>query len=211
VRSGNGFRLHGDKGVVGRGQRRRLLIVGPAPPGAPASAMADAVSCGSPGQKASKPNARSWSISKRGAITSTMSRSMDDGCAARSDQGHHLLEGVLNIGTAARWPPKWSGLSEEVFGSTVGYLTGAQAFGRRIGEFQALQHRAARLTSTSNHPRGGAEGRCRTLIRILRIRRGGAVAKARAGFTGPHSSGPGWACEAWRPWAMTEQFEMASS
>src|SRR5258707_10297056 len=37
------------------------------------------------------------------------------------------------------------GLSEEVFGRTVTYLKERKQFGKLIGEFQALQHRAAEL------------------------------------------------------------------
>jgi len=37
------------------------------------------------------------------------------------------------------------GLSEEVFGRTVTYLKERKQFGKAIGEFQALQHRAAQL------------------------------------------------------------------
>ncbi len=37
------------------------------------------------------------------------------------------------------------GLSDEVFGRTVTYLKERKQFGKAIGEFQALQHRAAEL------------------------------------------------------------------
>jgi alkylation response protein AidB-like acyl-CoA dehydrogenase len=37
------------------------------------------------------------------------------------------------------------GLSEEVFARTVSYLKERKQFGKAIGEFQALQHRAAQL------------------------------------------------------------------
>src|SRR5260370_27869621 len=60
------------------------------------------------------------------------------------DQGGALLEGVLNIGRGAV-ASEMVGLSEEVFGRTIAYLKERKQFGKLIGEFQALQHRAAQL------------------------------------------------------------------
>jgi alkylation response protein AidB-like acyl-CoA dehydrogenase len=59
-------------------------------------------------------------------------------------QGYALCEGVLNIGRAAV-AAEMVGLSEEVFSRTVEYLKERKQFGKFIGEFQALQHRAAQL------------------------------------------------------------------
>ena len=73
-----------------------------------------------------------------------MSRSMPTACLARSIKAASLLEGVLNIGRGAV-ASEMVGLSEEVFGRTVGYLKERKQFGKSIGEFQALQHRAAQL------------------------------------------------------------------
>ena len=60
------------------------------------------------------------------------------------DQGARLLENLLNIGRGAV-ASELVGLSEEVFGRTVTYLKERKQFGKLIGEFQALQHRAAEL------------------------------------------------------------------
>jgi alkylation response protein AidB-like acyl-CoA dehydrogenase len=67
-----------------------------------------------------------------------------DNVLGEVDQGFALLEGVLNIGRGAV-ASEMVGLSEEVFGRTVAYLKERKQFGRPIGEFQALQHRAAQL------------------------------------------------------------------
>src|SRR5712675_639880 len=64
---------------------------------------------------------------------------MPTACWVRS-----LCEGVLNIGRAAV-AAEMVGLSEEVFSRTVEYLKERKQFGKFIGEFQALQHRAAQL------------------------------------------------------------------
>ena len=60
------------------------------------------------------------------------------------DAGWDNLEGTLNVGRAAV-AAELMGASEEAFGRTVGYLRERKQFGRLIGEFQALQHRAANL------------------------------------------------------------------
>ena len=67
-----------------------------------------------------------------------------DSVLGEVDQGFALLEGVLNIGRGAV-ASEMVGLSEEVFGRTVAYLKERKQFGKAIGEFQALQHRAAQL------------------------------------------------------------------
>jgi alkylation response protein AidB-like acyl-CoA dehydrogenase len=60
------------------------------------------------------------------------------------DGGFALLEGVLNAGRAAA-AAEMVGISDEVFSRTVNYLKERKQFGKAIGEFQALQHRAADL------------------------------------------------------------------
>jgi alkylation response protein AidB-like acyl-CoA dehydrogenase len=59
-------------------------------------------------------------------------------------QGRALLDGVLDVGRAVL-SSELVGLADEVFERTVDYLQQRKQFGRIIGEFQALQHRAAEL------------------------------------------------------------------
>ena len=95
-----------------------------------------------------------------------------------------LLEGVLNIGRGAV-ASEMVGLSEEVFGRTIGYLKERKQFGKLIGEFQALQHRAAHLYCEIELTRA-------TVLKALQlldedVEKAGpavAVAKAKAGTTG---------------------------
>jgi alkylation response protein AidB-like acyl-CoA dehydrogenase len=76
------------------------------------------------------------------------------------------------------------GLSEEVFGRTVTYLKERKQFGKLIGEFQALQHRAAQLYIDIEITRAA-------VLKALQALDGDfehagaavAVAKARAGTT----------------------------
>ena len=60
------------------------------------------------------------------------------------DAGWKTLEGTLNVGRAAV-AAELMGAADEAFGRTVGYLRERKQFGKLIGEFQALQHRAANL------------------------------------------------------------------
>ncbi|MFO1329199.1 MAG: acyl-CoA dehydrogenase family protein [Rubrivivax sp.] len=59
-------------------------------------------------------------------------------------EGRALLDGVLDVGRAVI-ASELIGLADEVFERTVDYLQQRRQFDRVIGEFQALQHRAAEL------------------------------------------------------------------
>jgi alkylation response protein AidB-like acyl-CoA dehydrogenase len=58
--------------------------------------------------------------------------------------GAALLEQLLDVGRAVI-AAQLLGVADEVFGRTVAYLKERKQFNRPIGEFQALQHRAAQL------------------------------------------------------------------
>lgn len=60
------------------------------------------------------------------------------------DTGAALLERVLDVGRAVA-AAELLGLADEVFERTLAYLKERKQFDRAIGEFQALQHRAAKL------------------------------------------------------------------
>ena len=76
------------------------------------------------------------------------------------------------------------GVSEEVFGRTVAYLRERKQFGKLIGEFQALQHRAAQLYIEIEITRAAVLKALQTLDgNFENAGAAVAVAKARAGST----------------------------
>jgi alkylation response protein AidB-like acyl-CoA dehydrogenase len=76
------------------------------------------------------------------------------------------------------------GVSEEVFGRTVNYLKERKQFGKAIGEFQALQHRAVHLYIEIEITRAAVLKALQTLDADFENAAAAvAVAKARAGST----------------------------
>ena len=67
-----------------------------------------------------------------------------DALIGSTDTGAALLEQVLDVGRVVA-AAELLGLADEVFDRTVQYLKERKQFDRAIGEFQALQHRAAEL------------------------------------------------------------------
>ena len=146
-RAGNGFRLDGAKGYVVDGHVADLLIVA-------------ARTAGSPGEEAGltlfvvDPKASGVSIERTVMVDAhNAARIRFDGVEVDADAvlgevdgGWALLEGVLNTGRAAV-ASELLGVGAESFDRTVAYLGERRQFGKAIGEFQALQHRAAHLYS----------------------------------------------------------------
>ena len=184
VRSGNGFKLSGDKAFVVDGHTADLLIVA-------------ARSAGSAGERDGltlflvDPKAKGIAIERTAMVDAHNAARIvfdnaevnADGVLGEVDQGFALLEGVLNIGRAAV-ASEMVGLSEEVFGRTVSYLKERKQFGKLIGEFQALQHRAAQLYIDIEITRAAVLKALQTLDGDFdRAGAAVAVAKARAGST----------------------------
>jgi len=106
-----------------------------------------------------------------------------DNLLGKTDAGWDALEGVLNVGRAAV-AAEMVGASEEAFGRTTAYLKERKQFGKSIGEFQALQHRAAHLYCELEVTRAAVLKALQTLDDSFD--RAGAivsVAKARAGLS----------------------------
>jgi acyl-CoA dehydrogenase len=144
-RSGNGFALTGEKCFVADGHVADLFIVAARSAGAPGETdgltlfLVDAKAKGIDVE-------RTVMVDAHNAARIRLDRVEVDADAVigEVDRGWPLLEGVLNVGRAAV-AAELTGLGEEAFARTLGYLKQRRQFGQPIGSFQALQHRAAHL------------------------------------------------------------------
>jgi alkylation response protein AidB-like acyl-CoA dehydrogenase len=207
VRSGNGFRLNGSKALVVDGHVADLLIVA-------------ARTAGSPGERDGltlflvDPKAKGVATERTIMVDSHNAARIEfenvevdaDHVLGEVDQGFALLEGVLNIGRGAV-ASEMVGLSEEVFGRTVNYLKERKQFGRAIGEFQALQHRAAQLYIDIEITRAAVLKALQTLDGDFEHSASAvSVAKARAGTTATRAVQEG--VQMHGGMGMTDQFDI---
>lgn len=185
VRAGNGFRLSGIKGMVVDGHVADLLIVAARTSGAPGDAAGLTLFLVDPKAKGIEIE-RTVMVDAHNAARITFD-SVDvtaDGVLGEVDQGGRLLEGVLNVGRGAV-ASEMLGAAEEAFGRTVGYLKERRQFGKYIGEFQALQHRAAHLYCEIELTRAAVLKALQWLDQDFDAAGPAvAVAKAKAGSTG---------------------------
>jgi acyl-CoA dehydrogenase len=184
VRSGNGFRLKGAKAFVVDGHVADLLIVA-------------ARSAGKPGERDGltlflvDPKTKGIEIERTAMVDAHNAARIvfndaevtADSVLGEVDQGGALLEGVLNVGRAAA-AAEMVGLSEDAFSRTVTYLKERKQFGKLIGEFQALQHRAAHLYTEIEITKAAVMKALQTLDSDFdNAGAAVAVAKAKAGST----------------------------
>ncbi|THD66964.1 MAG: acyl-CoA dehydrogenase [Bradyrhizobium sp.] len=184
ARSGNGFRLNGAKAFVVDGHTADLLVVAARTAGAAGEREGLTLFLVDPKSKGIETERTAMVDSHNAARVVFDNVEVNaDGVLGEVDQGGALLEGVLNIargGVAS----EMVGLSEEVFGRTVGYLRERKQFGKLIGEFQALQHRAAQLCIEIEITRAAVLKALQTLDgNFEKAGAAVAVAKARAGST----------------------------
>jgi alkylation response protein AidB-like acyl-CoA dehydrogenase len=207
VRSGNGFKLNGSKALVIDGHVADLLIVA-------------ARSAGAAGESSGvtlflvDPRAEGIATERTIMVDSHNAARIDfdnvevnaDHVLGEVDQGFALLEGVLNIGRGAV-ASEMVGLSEEVFTRTVNYLKERKQFGKAIGEFQALQHRAAQLYIDIEITRAAVLKALQTLDGSFdKATAAVAVAKARAGTTATRAVQEG--VQMHGGMGMTDQFDI---
>ncbi|MGA9721763.1 MAG: acyl-CoA dehydrogenase family protein [Candidatus Binatus sp.] len=145
ARAGNAFKLNGAKTFVIDGHVAKLLIVAARTSGKPGEASGLTlfiVDASVPGVRAE----RTSTVDSHNAARLTFEdvNVSADNVLGKIDAGWDVLEGVLNVGRAVV-AAEMVGASEEAFNRTVAYLKERKQFGRAIGEFQALQHRAAHL------------------------------------------------------------------
>ncbi len=207
IRSGNGFRLNGSKAFVVDGHVADLLIVA-------------ARSAGAAGERDGvtlflvDPNAKGIATERTIMVDAHNAARIDfdnvavnaDHVLGEIDQGFALLEGVLNIGRGAV-ASEMVGLSEEVFARTVNYLKERKQFGKAIGEFQALQHRAAQLYIDIEITRAAVLKAQQALdTNADKATAAVAVAKARAGTTATRAVQEG--VQMHGGMGMTDQFDI---
>ena len=144
-RTGNGFILDGAKTFVVSGHIADALLV---------VARTDALPYGTEGLGLFLVDARlsgvtverTWMVDSHNAARIRFDRVEVgvDYLLGEPDRGWEVLAPVLEAGRAAV-AAEQVGVADESFARTLAYLKERTQFGRRIGEFQALQHRAARL------------------------------------------------------------------
>jgi acyl-CoA dehydrogenase len=198
VRSGNGFRLNGDKAFVVDGHTADLLIVAARSAGAPGEPEGMTLFLVDPKTPGIALERTAMVDSHNAARIVFDHVEVDaDSVLGEVDQGFALLQGVLDIGRGAV-ASEMVGLSEEVFSRTVGYLKERKQFGRLIGEFQVLQHRAAHLYTEIEITRAAVLKALQALDGdFAKAGAAVAVAKARAGSTST-LCGAGGRADAWR-------------
>jgi alkylation response protein AidB-like acyl-CoA dehydrogenase len=144
-RSGNGFKLSGEKTFVAEGYAADQLIVAARTSGATDNEegitlfLVDAKASG-----VSKE--RMKTIDDRGFARIAFDGVEVDGDAVfgQVDRGMEGLKVILDAGRAGL-AAEMVGVSEGAFDMTLDYLKQRKQFGTEIGRFQALQHRAAHL------------------------------------------------------------------
>lgn len=207
TRAGNGFKLTGAKALVVDGHVADLLIVA-------------ARSAGAAGERDGltlfllDPKAKGVAVERTAMVDAhNAARIVFDNVEVNADHvlgdvdgGAALLDGVLNLGRGAV-ASEMVGLSEEVFGRTVAYLRDRKQFGKAIGEFQALQHRAAQLYIEIEITRAAVLKALQAVdADPLQATAAVAVAKARAGATATRAVQEG--VQMHGGMGMTDQFDI---
>jgi alkylation response protein AidB-like acyl-CoA dehydrogenase len=207
VRSGNGFKLNGAKALVVDGHVADLLIVAARTAGAAGERdgvtlfLVDPKSKGVATERTIMVDAHNAARINFDNVEVTA-----DSVLGEVDGGFALLDGVLNIGRGAV-ASEMVGLSEEVFGRTVAYLKERKQFGKAIGEFQALQHRAAQLYIDIEITRAAVLKALQALdADVANAATAVAVAKARAGTTATRAVQEG--VQMHGGMGMTDQFDI---
>jgi alkylation response protein AidB-like acyl-CoA dehydrogenase len=144
-KSGNAFRLTGDKTFVADGHVADKLIVAARTAGAPGETdgltlfLVDGEAKGVAVERTQMVDSRNAARIRFDRVEAT-----GDDVVGEVDGGYAALEGVLAAGSAGL-AAELSGSAQAAFEMTADYLRQRKQFGKVIGSFQALQHRAAHL------------------------------------------------------------------
>ncbi len=146
-KSGNGFKLTGKKQFVVQGASADALIVAARTAGAPGET--DGITLFAVDKDVanmSLDNTRLVDSSMAAHVTLDGVEVDGDAVIGEVDQGWQVLSALLRAGRAGS-AAELVGVGSGAMDMTVDYLKQRKQFGRLIGEFQALQHRAAHLYS----------------------------------------------------------------
>ena len=144
---GNGFKLSGDKTFVADGHVADKIIVAARSAGAPGETdgltlfLVDTKAKGVEIERTIMVDSRNAARIRFENVEAT-----GEDVIGEVDGGYQALDGVLSAGRAGL-AAELSGASQQAFEMTVSYLKERKQFGKVIGSFQALQHRAAHLYS----------------------------------------------------------------
>lgn len=142
-RSGNGFRLNGAKGFVLDGHVADALIVAARTSGEGMDGLTlflvDPATAGAEVERTLMVDAHNAARVVLNDVEVTA-----DAVIGPVDGGGEILERALNLGRACA-ASSLLGAGDQAFRITADYLKTRKQFGKLIGEFQALQHRAAHL------------------------------------------------------------------
>lgn len=207
ARAGNGFKLNGAKALVLDGHVADLLIVAARTGGRAGEQGGLTLFLVDPKTKGVSVE-RTVMVDTHNAARVTFDNVevSADAVLGEVDQGGALLDDVLNIGRGAV-AAEMVGLSEEVFGRTIAYLKERKQFGKAIGEFQALQHRAAQLYIDIEITRATVLKALQALDQdTAQAANAVSVAKARAGTTATRAVQEG--VQMHGGMGMTDQFDI---
>lgn len=140
-RAGNGFKLNGAKAFVLDGHVADALIVVATAEESTTLFLVDPATAGVAVE-------RTMMVDAHNAARITLNDVAVDADAVIGavGGGEALLDGALNLGRACA-ASSLTGAGDQAFKTTMEYLRTRKQFGKLIGEFQALQHRAAHLFS----------------------------------------------------------------
>ncbi len=140
-RAGNGFKLNGAKAFVLDGHVADALIVAATADEGTTLFLVDPATAGVEIELTVMVDAHNAA-----RITLTDVAVDADAVIGAVGGGEALLDGALDLGRACA-ASSLTGAGDQAFKTTMDYLRTRKQFGKLIGEFQALQHRAAHLFS----------------------------------------------------------------
>lgn len=140
-RAGNGFRLNGAKAFVLDGHVADALIVVATAEEGTTLFLVDPATAGVEIERTVMVDAHNAA-----RVTLTDVAVDADAVIGAVGGGEALLDGALYLGRACA-ASSLTGAGDQAFKTTMEYLRTRKQFGKLIGEFQALQHRAAHLFS----------------------------------------------------------------